>query len=111
MAYDKDDFVDDMEEMDTSENGKKMMTMDDVADHLQKDFPEEIADAKKYLCMAKIADCAGAYSDSNYLLEMAKDEYTHACFIHDFMERHGMHISEHHEKSYHKLEEEMAHFL
>jgi len=111
MVHNEDNLVDDMEEMDTPENGKKMMTMDDVADRLQKDFSEEIADAKKYLCMAKIADCAGAYSDSHYLLEMAKDEYTHACFIHDFMERHDMRASEHHEKCYHKLEEEMAHFL
>lgn len=89
----------------------KMMTMEDVAECLKKDFPEEIADSKKYLCMAKIADGAGDHHDCHYLLEMAKDEYTHACFIHDFMERHDMCIPEEQEECFCKLKEEMAEFF
>lgn len=89
----------------------KMMTMDDVSKCLQKDFSEEIADSKKYLCMAKIADSVGDHHDCHYLLEMAKDEYTHAAFIHDFMERHDLCISEEHEMCYIKLKEEMAKFF
>lgn len=86
----------------------KMTTMEDVSECLQKDFAEEIADAKKYLCMAKIAGNAGDEHDWHYLTEMAKDEYTHAAFIYDFMKRHEMHIPEEHEECYHKLKEEMA---
>lgn len=90
---------------------RKMMTMDDVSECLQKDFAEEIADSKKYLCMAKIADCAGDEYDSHYLLEMAKDEYTHAHFIHDFMERHDICILEEQEECFHELKEKMAEFF
>lgn len=89
----------------------KMMTMDDVAECLQKDFAEEIADSKKYLCMAKIADHAGNEHDCHYLLEMAKDEYTHAVFIHDFMERHELDIPEEQEMCYNKLKEKMSEFF
>lgn len=93
------------------EKKKKMMTMDDVSECLQKDFSEEMEDAKKYLCMAKIADGAGDHHDSHYLLEMAKDEYTHACFIRSFMKHHEMEIPLAHEKRYKELEEEMAEFF
>lgn len=97
-------------EADMSE-GKKMMSMEDVSECLQKDFSEEIEDSKKYLCMAKIAESAGDYHDCHYLLEMAKDEYTHACFIRDFMLRHDMHISDVQECCYKKLEERMSEFF
>lgn len=86
-------------------------TMDGVAEALAGDFGEEMEDAKKYLCMAKVADSAGMEEDAHYLLEMAKDEYTHAAFIHDFMERHDMWISEEHKERYHELEEKMAEFF
>lgn len=110
MVKHEDEMMDD-DEMETGSNGEKMMTMDDVAERLQKDFHEEIEDANKYLCMAKIADCACDCESSHYLLEMAKDEYTHACFIHSFMEQHNMCIPEHHEHCYQKLESKMARFL
>lgn len=90
---------------------RKMMTMADVSECLHKDFAEEMSDAKKYLCMAKIADHAGDEHDCHYLLEMAKDEWTHAMFIHDFMKRHELHIPEEHEECYCKLEKEMAEFF
>lgn len=103
-----DALIDDREEM---ESGKKMLTMDDVAESLKKDLPEEIADSKKYLCMAKIADSADDHHDCHYLLEMAKDEYTHATFIYDFMERHGMCIPEKQKEHYQELKAEMAQFF
>lgn len=87
------------------------MAMKDVAECLRKDFPEEIADSEKYLRMAKIADNADAHHDSHYLLEMAKDEYTHVEFIHDFMERYGMDIPEEQEMCYNKLKDKMADFF
>lgn len=90
---------------------RKMMSMGDVAEALQNDFAEEIADSKKYLCMAKIADHADDHHDCHYLLEMAKDEYTHAAFIHDFMKRHDMCIPEEQEASFNELKETMAEFF
>lgn len=93
------------------EKEHKIMTMEDVANELEKDFAEEIRDAKRYLCMAKVADGAGNKHDAHYLLEIAKDEYTHARFIHGFMEHHDMWMQEEYEKSYEKLEEEMAQFF
>lgn len=108
----KDESLFDDKEVKAPVRGKKqMMTMQDVSERLQEDFSEEIADAKKYLCMAKIADNAGDEHDCHYLLEMAKDEYTHACFIHDFMERHNVCVHEEHERCYCELKEEMAEFF
>lgn len=89
----------------------KLMTMEDVAGRLQENFADEIADAKEYLFMAKIADHAHDEHDCHYLLEMAKDEYTHAVFIHDFMERHDIHIPEEEQECFNKLKEEMAEFF
>ena len=89
----------------------KMMTMADVSERLQENFADEIADAKEYLRMAKIADHADDHHDCHYLLEMAKDEYTHAVFIHDFMERHGIHIPEEQEEHFCELKEKMAEFF
>lgn len=90
------------------EGEKKIMTMADVAECLQKDFEEEMSDCKKYMCMAKVADNAGDHDASHYLLEMSRDEFTHACFIHGFMENHGMCICKEHEECYKALEAEMA---
>lgn len=89
----------------------KVITMADVCKCLQEDFAEEITDAKKYLHMANIADRADNHHDCHYLLEMAKDEYTHAVFIYNFMERHDMHIPEEQEECFDKLKEEMAKFF
>lgn len=97
----------------TAGKGKehKLMTMADVSERLQENFADEIADAKEYLCMARIADHASDEHDCHYLLEMAKDELTHAMFIHDFMERHGIDIPEEQEECFGKLKEEMAEFF
>lgn len=89
----------------------KIMTMEDVANELEKDFADEIADSKRYLCMAKVADSANDHKDSHYLLEMAKDEFTHARFIYWFMRKHDMWIAEDQEKKYHELAEEMNKFF
>lgn len=120
MKMDDDEMMDEMvhdpkyvKHGDSNKEHKshKMMTMDDVAECLEKDFADEISDSKKYMRMAHIAENAGAYEDSHYLLEMSKDEYTHATFIYDFMERHGICIPEDQEVCYHELKEEMAKFF
>lgn len=117
----EDNFMDDMEMDNVSVKDNKpmmavtvaseMSTMSDVIECLKKDFAEEIADTKKYLCMAKIADSAGMEDDSHYLLEMARDEYTHVRFIHEFMEKHNIRILEAHERCYKELEGKMTEFF
>lgn len=89
----------------------KMMTMEDVSEHLQREFLEEITGAKEYLCAAKIADHAEDHYDSHYLMEMAKDEFTHAVFIHEFLEQHGVNIPEVQEKCFAEIKAEMEQFF
>lgn len=106
-------FEEDMEMEDVMHHGKskRLMTMEDVSEELKKDFTEEIADSKKYLCMSKIAENANCEETCCYLLEMAKDEYTHAYFIHDFMCEHDMHIPEEDKREFEKLKEKMKEFF
>lgn len=106
-AYDPTGMVAKVWDKDSKGSKDKPMTMGDVADKLVDDFEDEIDDSKKYLCMAKVAEKSGNEHDSYYLYEMAKDEYTHARFIKDFMEEHDIEIPEDHEERYHKLEEEI----
>lgn len=103
-----DDMLDDKTE---GKKGHKIMTMEDVAHELHKDFEGELSDCKRYMCMSRVADDAGAHHDSHYLLEMAKDEYTHACYIHDFLEKHDIDIPEAQEEEYKKLSEKMREFF
>lgn len=109
-----DKFDEDMEvEEYVGGSGKKnkVMTMEDVVRDLKKDFAEEIADSKKYFCMSKTAEQAGRDEDSHYLLEMSKDEYTHAYFIHKFMEENDIHIPEEQMKEFEHLKEKMKKFF
>lgn len=96
----EDEMIDGMHGMYEEDKEGKMMTMEDVAEQLMENFADEIADSKEYFHMAKIADKFGDLEDCHYLTEMAKDEYTHAYFIHSFMMEHDMCIPEDHEKEF-----------
>lgn len=104
-------FEDEMMDEMLEGKGKKCMTMEDVSEQLSKDFADEIADSRKYLHMAKVAEKADDYEDCHYLTEMAKDEYTHAYFIHSFMEEHDICIPEEQEKDFECLKETMKGFF
>ena len=110
-------FEEDMEMEDEMHEGKhkggkhKIMTMEDVAENLKADFAEEIADSKKYFCMAKVAERAGNEHDCHYLTEMAKDEYTHAYFIYEFMHEHDIHVPEDQAGEFEELKEKMKEFF
>lgn len=106
-TYDPTGMVAKAWDKDSKGTKDKPMTMGEVADKLADDFEDEIGDSRKYLCMAKVAEKSGNGSDSHYLYEMAKDEYTHARFIRDFMEEHDIEIPEDQDSRYHKLEEEI----
>lgn len=107
-------FEDEMmdEVLESKENKMcKVMTMEDVVEQLTKDFTDEIADSKKYLHMAKVVEKADDYEDCHYLTEMAKDEYTHAYFIHNFMVERNIHIPEEQEEEFECLKETMKGFF
>lgn len=89
----------------------KVMTMEDVAEHLKEGFEDEIEDSKKYYCMARVAEKAHNEEDHHYLMEMAKDEYTHAYFIHKFMQEHGMMLPEEQVKEFTEWQEKMQEFF
>lgn len=114
MKMDKnfeEDMMDEVYDGKGKEKKHRFMTMDDVATELEKDFAEEIADSRKYLCMAKVAEKAHCEDDCHYLLEMAKDEYTHAYFIHSFMEEHDIHVPEEQVRDFEELKETMKEFF
>lgn len=107
-------FEEDMDMVDVVEGRDKthkFMTMEDVAKELKKDFAEEIADSKKYLCMAKVAEKAHCEEDCHYLTEMAKDEYTHAYYIHSFLHEHDIHVLEELEEKFEALKEHIQEFF
>lgn len=106
-------FDEDMEMDEMHKHDKKdwVMTPDDVAKELSKDFADEISDSKKYHRMAKVMEKAGDHDDCHYLTEMAKDEYTHAYFIYNFMVDHDMHIPEEQEKDFKELKEKMGKYF
>lgn len=109
-----EDMLDDMtvsKDWKKDDRHHKAMTMDDVSKELEDDFEDEIHDSKKYMHMSRVAEKHGDYEESYYLLEMSKDEFTHAEFIHDYLEEHDIDIPEELEEKYKKLEEEMAEFF
>lgn len=106
-----DDMLDDTMYKGKTTKDKKTMTMSDVADDLMEDFADEIADSKKYMRMAHVAESAKAYRDSHYLTEMAKDEYTHATYIRSFLKDHGIEIPEDQDEKYIDLREDMSKFF
>lgn len=68
------------------------MKREELAKHLLTNFAKEVDDADKYYTMAMTAEETD-YADLSYgLIEMAKDEYTHAQFIMNTMTEMGFDI-------------------
>lgn len=82
----------------------KMMTLYDITDKLYENFPDEINDANHYMDMAKSAHNMGHEELAHYLSEMAKDEYTHAMFIHHHLKESGIEMPEEWHKEWEELE-------
>lgn len=113
MDY-KDDTEAFMEEGKVYSHGEhKSMTFDDVVEELKRDFAEEIADSDKYYCMAKAIkrSCHDNDDACHYLLEISKDECTHAMFIHKFLTEYDICIPEEQERDFEKLKMRMAKFF
>lgn len=61
-----------------------------IVSTLSTHLKEEIKDAETYISMAKTAKDAGDSHMCKYLMAMAKDEYSHAKFIHEEVMKAGM---------------------
>lgn len=57
---------------------------------MMEDFPDEINDANKYLDFARMAKKHGDEEIAEGLIEIAKDEYTHAHFIREILIDEGL---------------------
>lgn len=106
-----DDMLDEIAYKGKRGKDKKVMTMEDVVEELLEDFSDEIEDSKKYMHMAHVAESAQDHRDSHYLLEMAKDEYTHATYIRSFLKDHRIEVPGEQEEHYIRLREEMGKFF
>lgn len=82
-----------------------MMTLDEIEKALQGAFPDEIQDSNSYCDMAKSAETMGDRQTAKYLYAIAKDEYTHAKFIHEYMIDNGLPIPDIQEKAWKELSE------
>lgn len=81
-----------------------MMSLSEITDKLYEQFPDEINDANHYMDMAKSAYDMGHEELAQYLCEIAKEEFTHAMFIHHHMKESGVEIPEEWNKEWEELE-------
>lgn len=88
-----------------------MMTSEELLKHLSDHLEDEISDSKGYLKMAKKADEIGKKEMAHYLLEIAKDEYTHARYIKKVMHEFELPISSDLMLKYNELESELNEYF
>lgn len=74
--------------------------MDEMIKIMKTAFPEEMKDSETYFKMCKEADEMGNDELANALFEMARDEYTHAEYICEFLKEHGQSIPDDQMKSW-----------
>lgn len=63
--------------------------MEELLKVMKTNFPEEVKDSETYFKMCKEANEMGEDELASFLFEMARDEYTHALFISEFLESQG----------------------
>lgn len=81
----------------------KTMTIEDISKQLHEDFSDEIHDTNKYMDMAECAKQLGHDETAYYLSEIAKDEYSHACYIYMYLKEHGIAIDKEDADAWDKL--------
>lgn len=69
-----------------------MMTYGMVVEKMKEDLGDEIEDCKKYLKMSKACEHAGHEKAAKYLHMIAKDEFTHARFLYEYLSEEGIDI-------------------
>lgn len=71
-----------------------MYSLPDITHKLHEEFEDEISGANQYLDMANSAAHMNHHDLATALTMMAKDEYSHARFIHSFLKESGIAISD-----------------
>lgn len=78
---------------------------------LSTHLKDEIRDAETYISMASTAKAAGDMYLCKYLTAMAKDEYSHAKFIHSEIVKCGMKASDEDIAAFVAMETHLKEFL
>lgn len=86
-----------------TEHPTTTMTIEDISKKLHEDFTDEIHDANKYMDMAENAKRLGHDDTAYYLLEIAKDEYSHACYIYMYLNENNIPIDKEDSEDWNKL--------
>ena len=79
-------------------------------EHIYKHLNNEMDDCLKYIKMSNIIKNSDTEL-SYYLLEMAKDEYTHASFIYNYLEKKNYNISEDLKNKFLEVEKEATDYF
>lgn len=79
-------------------------------EHIYKHLNSEMDDCLKYIKMSNIVKNSDTEL-SYYLLEMAKDEYTHASFIYNYLENKNYNISEDLKNKFLEVEKEATDYF
>ena len=82
----------------------RMMSLSEITDKLHEEFEDEIDGANLYLDMANSAAHMNHYQLAEVLCAMAKDEFSHAKFIHCFLKESGVHVSDEIQKEWTELD-------
>jgi ferritin len=85
----------------------EMMTLQDIIEDFKHEFMDEVNGANKYLDEGWAADEMHYRDLCTHLCAMAKDEYSHAKFIHQTLMRYGIEIPTEEQTAWTQLEERM----
>lgn len=88
-----------------------LMSLSEITEHLHKHFKDEIDDANKYQDMANSAGRMNHWELADALHEIAKEEFSHAYFIHCFLKESGVNLSEEVHEEWEELENRFHNIL
>jgi ferritin len=71
-----------------------IMTLSDITEKLKAELPDEIEGGNSYLSMAIAANDMNHHDLALYLSEIAKDEYSHATYIAEYLTKNGIGIGD-----------------
>lgn len=80
-------------------------SLSEITEKMHQEFDDEIEDANMYLDMAISANDMHHEELAYWLSAMARDEYSHASFIHHHIKASGVELSEKDSKAWKELEE------
>lgn len=88
-----------------TKHSEREESLECIKSYFSKELPDEINGCCEYLDLAKKAEETGHTDLAHGLYEMARDEYTHAKFIHDHLIDWGCEIPQNEMMKYHSMKE------